>query len=162
MPLHPTPMNLRLSILASALLACTARPLCAQGIQTGTIAGAVTSADGRSIPGASVSVVSPALQGERTTTADSNGVFALRGLPAGAYAVRFANDGFQPATVEQVSVHVGATVEVSATLSAASTEVVTVVGAAPSLLGSVTASRTVVKAQVDAMPVSRRPVDIAG
>ena len=153
--------HLRLAALAGTLLMLTARSLVAQGIQTGTVSGAVITTGGGSLPGATVSVTSPALQGERSTMTDVNGVYILRGLPAGSYAVHFTLTDFQPAIREHVDVNVGSTVDISATMSAARTEVVTVIAETPAWLSSLTTSQTVTKAQADAMPMSRRPLDIA-
>ena len=45
----------------------------AQGLQTGEIAGRVSSQDGLSLPGVTVTVRSASLQGARTVVADANG-----------------------------------------------------------------------------------------
>ena len=57
---------------------------------------------------------------------------------------------------------VGGTIEVSANMSlAARTETVTVTAEAPSTLSTVATGKSLEKKQVDAMPIGRRPVDIA-
>ena len=153
-----------LSNAVPAFMPFGARPLVAQGIQTGTIAGIVGAGDEAPLPGTRVTVTSPALQGERSTTTDAHGAFAVRGLPAGAYRIRFEQAGYQPALSERVDVNLGATVELAVSMSMARAEAVTVIAQAPqgiSSLSSVTANRTVTKAQVDILPMSRRPVDIA-
>ena len=61
----------------------------AQGVQTETITGTVQSADGLSLPGVTVTACSPVLQGQRTATTDINGVYFIKGLPAGTYSVSF-------------------------------------------------------------------------
>ena len=53
----------------------------AQGVQTSTITGIVQSADSLSLPGVTVTVTSPVLQGQRTAVTDVNGVYILKGLP---------------------------------------------------------------------------------
>src|ERR1051326_8586883 len=63
------------SILFSAL------PALSQGVQTGAISGIITSIDHLPLPGVTVTVTSPALQGAREAAADSNGVYHVNGLP---------------------------------------------------------------------------------
>jgi hypothetical protein len=71
----------------------------AQGEQSGAIRGRLTSSDGLALPGVTVTVQSPALQGTRAAASDVNGNYAIPGLPAGDYAVRLELQGF--ATVER-------------------------------------------------------------
>ena len=75
----------------------------AQGTQTGTLTGLVKSADGAPLPGVTVTLKSPALQGERTAVTDSTGAYIFRGLPPGqgasTYTVTFSLTGF--GTVER-------------------------------------------------------------
>lgn len=61
----------------------------AQGLQTGEIAGRVSSQDGVAIPGATVTVRSASLQGARSVVSDANGNFIVRALPPGAYDITF-------------------------------------------------------------------------
>ncbi|MGH9253617.1 MAG: TonB-dependent receptor [Vicinamibacterales bacterium] len=134
----------------------------AQGVQTGTISGIVDSSDGLPLPGATVTATSAAMQGPRTAVTDTNGVYYVRALPAGTYTIEFAVSGFQPSTRPGVLVSVGGTTELDATMSVATlTETVTVTGEAPSSIASVTTHQTYGKREVDALPMGRRPVDIA-
>ena len=144
------------------LLVLTSTAAGAQGVQTGTLTGVVTSADDLPLPGVDVVVSSPALQQPRMTVSDINGVFYLRALPAGEYTARFSIDGFQTATREAVTLSVGGTTEVDATLAVATqAEFVTVTGQRPSLLVGSSTGRNVTKTTIDALPVSRRPTDVA-
>ena len=136
--------------------------LLAQGVQTGTITGIVQSSDGLSLPGVTVTATSPSLQGQRTAVTDVNGVYFIKGLPAGTYSVKFEIANFQTATSDSVVLPLGDVAEVNQMLLvAARTEAVNVVGEAPSPLVSVTSSRAVTKQEVDALPIGRRPQDIA-
>jgi hypothetical protein len=92
--------------------------LAAQGVQTGTLTGIVKDAGDLVLPGVSVTATSPVLQGERSTVTDANGVYLLRGLPPGAYNVRFELAGMGPQT-QAVTVEVGKDVQVNATLAVA-------------------------------------------
>jgi len=134
----------------------------AQGVHTAAIAGVVTSTDGQPLPGVTVTTASPALQGERAVVTDINGMYSLRALPAGAYAVAFAAPTFQPSTRVGVMAEIGGTTYVDARMSPATvTETVTVTAEAPHVVAAVTTSQTYHKREVDALPVGRRPVDIA-
>src|SRR5690348_7141970 len=86
----------------TALLVCIATSLAyAQGVQTGTIRGVVHDEQGLAVPGVTVTVTSPALQGVRTVVTDSTGGFTMPNLPPGAYTVTYELSGF--ATVTQKS-----------------------------------------------------------
>ena len=134
----------------------------AQGVQTGTVTGRVESLDSARLPGVTVMATSAALQGERAAVTDVNGVYYLRALPAGTYSVRFATSDFQPSTRDNAVVNVGGITEINATMSlAARTETVTVTAEAPSLIAAVTTSQVYGKREIDALPMGRRPADIA-
>jgi Carboxypeptidase regulatory-like domain/Invasin, domain 3 len=66
----------------------------AQGIQTGTIRGHVTDAQDLPVPGVTVAVTSPNLQGARSTVTDEKGLYTLTALPAGSYTLTFELPGF--------------------------------------------------------------------
>ena len=71
------------------------------GQQSGTLGGRLSTSDSLGLPGATVTVTSEALQGERTTVTDINGVYSFPGLPPGSYAVTFEMDGMS--TVERAA-----------------------------------------------------------
>ena len=134
----------------------------AQGIQTGTITGLVQSSDGLSLPGVTVTASSPSLQGQRVSVTDVNGVYFIKGLPAGTYSVSFDISSFQPSHTDNVMLTVGGTSEVNTTMAVAGrAETVNVTGEAASPIATVTLSQAYTKAEVDALPVGRRPQDIA-
>jgi hypothetical protein len=151
--------------LAVACVACVllhAYPSSAQGLQTAVLTGIVTSPDGAALPGVTVTVSSAALLGSRAETTDLNGIYSIKGLPAGSYSVLFELSNFSPARRDGVALTVGGTIEVNAKMSlAARTETVTVTAEAPSSLATVAAGQSLNKAAIDALPIGRRPVDIA-
>src|SRR5215510_2184924 len=153
------------SVVFACLLAIgVSSPTFAQGVQTATITGTVQSADGQSLPGVTVTASSPALQGVRTAVTDVNGVYILRGLPAGAYLISFELSGFRPVKKENVQLTVGGTVEASQTMAVAGvTETVTVTANAPTPepLSRPTLSQVYTKRELDALPVGRTPAQIA-
>jgi len=69
-------------VCLSGTLLC-AIPAGAQGLQTAVLTGAATSADGVALPGVTVTASSPALLGDRSEVTDVNGVYSIKGLPAG-------------------------------------------------------------------------------
>ena len=70
-------------IVAIMIALAGAASAAAQGVQTGTIRGTVQDQQGLAMPGVTVTVTSPALQGPRTAVTDGEGNFALAALPAG-------------------------------------------------------------------------------
>src|SRR5262245_9108025 len=153
---------IRMLFAAVFVLFVTATNVGAQGTQTGTITGTIQSGDGVTLPGVTVTATSPTLQGERSTVSDVNGVFLIRGLPAGVYTVRFRLESFQAAAMDGVELPVGGNAEVNTTMQlAARTEVVTVTASSPSPLATVTTSQSYNKRELDLLPVNRRPQDIA-
>jgi hypothetical protein len=62
---------------------------------TGTIRGHVNDPQGLPLPGVTVSVSSPNLQGSRTAVTAENGDFVITVLPSGTYSVTFELSGFQ-------------------------------------------------------------------
>src|SRR5436190_11069024 len=61
---------------------------------TGTITGTATTA-GAALPGATVTISSPALQGVRTTVSGANGDYVFPALPPGKYSVTAELEGRQ-------------------------------------------------------------------
>jgi hypothetical protein len=150
-----------LIVCLAGLLVCAVSAH-AQGMQTAVLTGTATSADGVALPGVTVTASSPAMLGERTDVTDVNGVYVLKGLPAGTYSVAFDLSNFKPARRDNVILTVGGTIDVSANMSlAARTETVTVTAEAPSALTTVATGQSLTKPQIDAMPIGRRPVDLA-
>ena len=113
-------MKRALAVLACLVALASSTRAFAQGAQTGTITGTVQSADGLSLPGVTVTVTSPALQGMRTAVTDVNGVYILKGLPPGHYTVNFEISSFRPATNNTIELTVGGTAEANQTMSLAS------------------------------------------
>ncbi|MEO7795496.1 MAG: TonB-dependent receptor, partial [Thermoanaerobaculia bacterium] len=66
----------------------------AQGIPTGRLTGRVSDSDGNGVPGVTIEVASPALQGTRATATDLNGDYVLPSLPPGEYSMTYTMDGF--------------------------------------------------------------------
>src|SRR5664279_1000885 len=54
--------------------------------------------DNAGMPGVLVTLKSPVLQGERTTSTSANGDYSFGGIPPGDYTVAFTLQGFQAVT----------------------------------------------------------------
>jgi len=80
-------------IRTAAALVLLAAPLFGQGLPTATLTGKVTSEGGAPLPGVTVTVQSPSLQGTRETTSSGNGDYIFNLLPPGDYTVGFALAG---------------------------------------------------------------------
>jgi hypothetical protein len=114
--------------LGSALLIA---PAYAQ-VQTGSILVHVADEQGAVLPGATITISSPALvSGQMTATTDGGGVYRFPSLSPGEYAVKIDLNGFQSVRRENVAVLVGQTASVDLALKVANVDVaVTVTGAA--------------------------------
>lgn len=77
-----------------AMSAVMAAPLFAQST-TGTISGRVLDQQGLPVPGVTVTVESPNLQGTRVTVTSGNGDYLVTLLPSGSYTVSFDLAGFE-------------------------------------------------------------------
>jgi outer membrane receptor for ferrienterochelin and colicin len=147
--------------LALTLLASFAPFAAAQGVQTGTIRGTVLDQQGLAVPGVTVTVTSPALQGSRNTVTDQNGTFILPALPPGTYEVKYELTGF--ATVTQNSnVALGLTADQNVTMRAAAvTERVQVVAETPAPIATPVVGINVTKDELDQLATPRNIQGIA-
>lgn len=112
-------------VLAGVLLA--ALPAFGQGLPTATLRGRVTTAEDAALPGATVTVTSPSLQGTRSTTSEANGSYIIVQLPPGEYSITYEMQGFanaertaklsaaQTTTLDQEMVLEGVTEEIVVT-----------------------------------------------
>ena len=149
-------------LLAVAALVClAAAPVSGQGRQSGALGGRVTSRDGQPLPGATITVSSPSLQGQRTAVADVNGVYRLTGLPPGEYAVSFEMSGMT--RVERpAAIALGADVAMDQQLTIQPVqENVEVLGARPAAVASPTGAFNLRAAETALLPSGRTPFAIA-
>ena len=152
---------LRRLLAVVALVALAASPVSGQGRQSGALGGRVSSSDGQPLPGASVTVVSTALQGTRAVVADVNGVYRLAGLPAGDYVVTFEMSGMS--SVERrarISLGGDVTIDQQLTLEPVR-EVIDVRGATPSAVASPTGAFNLRASDTTLLPSGRTPFLLA-
>lgn len=140
------------SFIAIAALLIVAMPLFAQtlGNLTGTV-----SFDNAPLPGATVTISSPALQGTRTTTTDVNGNYNFSALPPGQYQVQFAMESMEGASVP-ARVTLGGTARADATLRLTSVaESITVTAAAPAVLETTEVQTNLQADLIEDLPIGR-------
>lgn len=121
--------NRILSVLVALALVVVAVPAFAQ--TTGDVEGTVADSKGAPLPGVSVELKSPALQGARTTVTDASGRYRFPALPPGVYTATASLSGFTKAERTNVRVSLGGTASVDLTLSLSVKEEVVVTGEAP-------------------------------
>jgi hypothetical protein len=148
-------------LMVTALVCFAAASVIAQGRQSGALSGRVTSPDGQPLPGATITVNSASLQGERSVVADINGVYRLAGLPPGDYAVKFEMSGMS--TVERRTlVSLGNEIAMDQVLSLVPVrEVVDVRGGRPAAVASPTGTFNLRADQTAVLPSGRTPFFIA-
>jgi hypothetical protein len=141
---------------ACALVLGVAAGAAAQGNPTGSISGQVVDPDGLPMPGVTVTVSSPALQGVRTSVTSANGDYIIPFLPSGDYEVTFELQGFQTVKRTNIAVKMAETQTVDTKLQVASlAETITVVGDSSEIVPSATVASNFKKEQLERLPVGR-------
>src|SRR5215471_6359861 len=127
---------------------------------TGSIEGTVTDQSGGALPGVTVEITSPNLQGTRTATTGSDGRFRFAGVPPGSYKVT-ANLSGMGAVQKNATVTLDSTATVNMQMQLAAKEAVTVTGEAPLVDVTSTTTGTNYTAKViDKLPVGRNYASI--
>ena len=135
-----------------SILLLTAFPALAQ--TTANLTGTVTT-EGSPIPGVSVTITSPNLQGSRTASTDINGNYNFTALPPGDYNVKFEMEGMQPVN-RSVRVNLAQTARADAALKVATvSESLTVTAAAPTVLETTEIQTNFSQKTVEKLPLSR-------
>ncbi|MEM7480718.1 MAG: TonB-dependent receptor [Acidobacteriota bacterium] len=98
---------------------------------TGRVDGSVVDDSGAALPGVTITLTSPSLQGDRVAVTGAEGKFRFVGLPVGDYDLTAALDGFSNLEQGGIDVGLGRTVNLQLTMSPAFGDQVTVSGAAP-------------------------------
>src|SRR5690242_16733652 len=120
-----------LPFVLAFLSAVIAIPVSAQ-TQYGSIRGTVTDQSEAALPGVTVTLSSPALLVDQTTTSDGVGQYRFEQLPVGTYKITFELSGFQTLIRDGIQVPAGfnATVNMQLRVGAVE-ESITVSGASP-------------------------------
>jgi hypothetical protein len=143
------------SVLAAMLVLASSSALRAQ--TTGRIFGQVVDAQGAVVPGATITVTSPALQGAQTQVSDAEGRFRFPALPPGRYSLKAELSSFRPFEQNDIDVSIDRTVTLPVTMQLASvTEAVTVTGASPLIDQTSTAIGVTASAELfNRLPIQR-------
>jgi len=98
----------------------------------GSISGRLEDTSGARIPGVTITVTSPAIQGQRDTITDESGSYRFLNLPIGTYTVKFELPGFKTLIREGIIVQLGVATTLNPQLEVATVaETVTVTGESP-------------------------------
>lgn len=126
---------------------------------TGSISGHVRSSDGQPLPGVTVVVTSPMLQGARVAVTPESGDYLIPMLPPGSYTVSFELSGFQTITrTQQVAAAYDANVDAAMSIEGLNVSV-TVVAADAQPLAATAQVATVFKQDLMATLPSNRTID---
>lgn len=121
---------------------------------TGTLTGNVTT-DGAPVPGATVTISSPALQGSRVAVTGDNGAYNFPSIPPGAYTVTINLEGMQTVT-RNVNVNLAQTARADADLRvSAVAEAITVTASAPSVIETTNVSSNFGEEFIENLPTGR-------
>jgi hypothetical protein len=127
-------LRCQIPVLVVLLALGTAAAASAQTVSatTGAINGKITDASGAIMPGVTVTISSPSMQGTRTDTTGTDGIYRFSAIPPGDYTVRYELSGFETQIREGLRVGLGFTATVNIELRVARlTESVTVSGQSP-------------------------------
>lgn len=141
------------SLFTSCFILLLAAGAAAQGTGANLV-GTVTQA-GQPIPGVTVTISSPSLQGTRTTVTGQAGGYTFTALPPGQYTVTFDMQGMQR-SVQRVTLSLAQTSRADADLKlAAIAEAITVTATSPAALETTQVAMNFTGKQIDRLPVGR-------
>ena len=142
----------------SAFLVCVAVPAFAQvSATTGAINGKVTDESGAVLPGVTVTIASPSMQGTRADVTSESGDYRFPAVPPGDYRITYELTGFGTVVREGIRVGLGFTATVNADMKVASLqETVTVTGESPVVdVTATTTSTNFGEAKLASLPNAR-------
>ena len=153
-------MTRRTFVLLVALLCAASVPVFAQGRQSGSLGGRLTTADGLPVQGVTVTVSSDALQGLRSAVTDVNGVYSVPGLPAGEYVVKFELSGMVPFKGD-ASIPLGAVITLDGQMRPGYEESVDVRASKPAPVTSPAGAFNIRHDEFSLLPTGRTPFFVA-
>jgi hypothetical protein len=134
----------------------------AQTATSGAIEGKITDRGGAALPGVTVEIRSPNLQGTQTAVSDGSGRFRFGLLPPGTYSLTATLSGFSTVRQSNLQVGLGRTVTLDVTLSQAVAETITVTGAAPVIdITSTTTGTNITNEVMQSLPLGRNYINAA-
>ncbi len=152
-------MKLRLLALIAAVLLVGSSIAFGQ-VVNGNLTGYVMM-DKAPLPGVTVTISSPNMQGTRSTTSDVNGNYNFAAVPPGTYKVTFEMQGMAN-VVRTTQVGVGQTGRADATMRLSSVaEAITVTASAPAVLETTEVQSNMQQSVITSLPTSRTPTGVA-
>ena len=132
------------------------------GQTTGNLEGKVIDSSGAALPGVTVDVRSPALQGTRSASTGFDGAYRFVLLPPGDYAVTFKLEGLAPETRKNVTVSLGKDTSLDVTMKPAAVSAEIVVSAAAPVLdtSSTTLGTNLNTRTIETLPTGRNYASI--
>ena len=145
----------RRSLFIFGLVALMAVSALAQvGSTFSTLMGTVTT-EGKPLPGVTVTISSPALQGTRTTVTGEGGGYVFPALPPGVYTVNIALEGMQPVN-RKVTLALGQPSHIDADMRLGSVaEAITVTASAPAVLETTQIGTNFKQEVINNLPIAR-------
>ena len=123
------------------------------GQTTATLTGVVSSGE-TPVPGVTVTITSPALQGGRVTTTGEAGAFQFSALPPGDYTVKFERDGMDSVSLT-TRLSLSQTARADVQMYMRGQWDITVVPDAPTVLETPQVATTLTLREIDRLPVQR-------
>ena len=146
--------------LSVCLLLFTVAPVSVFAQTTGTVEGAVTDQSNAPLPGVTVELTSPNLQGTRTAVTSADGRYRFPSVPPGPYKVTAELAGFGKVE-KRATVSLDSTAQVNLSLQLSTTAEITVTGEAPMVDATSTTQGSNYSAKViEKLPVGRNYADI--
>ncbi len=139
-------------IVAGSLLIT---PTFAQSNPTGKLTGRIVDESNAALPGVSITVSSPSLQGSQQRQTSVNGSYIFPALPAGEYQVVLELEGFATRNI-QTKISVGQTQPLDLTMSIeAVADVILVTGEAGVVSETTTTASTYTQQMIENLPLAR-------
>jgi hypothetical protein len=130
----------------------------AQGGATSTLSGVVVDAGGGVVPGATIVVKNNGTGTQFETVSNTDGLFSVPALAAGAYSVTVSLAGFKTAVINDLPASIGQPLSVKATLEVGNLEETIVVQSSSDIINTQTAtiSSTLNVDQINKLPMPTR------
>jgi outer membrane receptor protein involved in Fe transport len=146
----------RAIVALAGVVSFFALPLLAQ---TSASLTGVVSAEGHPLPGSTVTVTSPVLQGSRVTVTGESGAYDFSALPPGVYKISFAFSGMVTMS-RQTTLRLSQVTRVDAIMKAAG-DMITVTAGAPSVIETPEVSTNMTLPFIERLPVLRNQLATA-
>jgi carboxypeptidase family protein len=121
-------------LLLSCVVAVAGSTAFGQAVSVGAFEGTITDPSGAVIAGATITATNKATSAERAATTDSSGYYRIAGLTPGVYKVKIEAKSFAAQINEDVTLNVGITLTINASLKPGGTAETVIVNAGDAAL----------------------------